>query len=423
MAELLWSAHAQARARERGIAPEAMALAVRHGRATVKEDGSTVYPRHLRRGAAGGGAARLRGAGGGRRARRRADHGLPLDAAAGAPAVVALTGHTLARRWVDRGWGLARPDCDDGWIKLAHELHAAITASGLNHAARVVLCEALEQVYGPAKRRHAVLSPSDIGRRFGGRPKQWADRGISECEDGGMLDRQPGGKYRFVKDYESWRSPQGGALFSAGELEWIREAPARALNCAGRAGREASSKMMTNGSDQHESVIIFDDPTNVSVNGLDDVSPAPLINPPAYRENCGRREEDKNPLPPAAAEAAADDADAVSDWAESLPGAESEYLGGKARAMCAGYPAEWVRAALVVAVVSAAPGRRAAFAVKVLIRWKARGGMDAAEVAAASAGGPASPTLDREQRLAAMRAARERIDRALGAPGQGGARP
>jgi hypothetical protein len=91
--------------------------------------------------------------------------------------------------------------------------------------------------------------------------------------------------------------------------------------------------------------------------------------------------------------------------------------------MCAGYPAVWVRAALVVAVVSAAPGRRAAFAVKVLIRWKARGGMDAAEVAAAAAGGPASPTLDREQRLAAMRAARERIDRALGAPGQGGARP
>jgi hypothetical protein len=43
MAELLWSAHAQERARERGIAPEAVALAVRHGRATVKEDGSTVY--------------------------------------------------------------------------------------------------------------------------------------------------------------------------------------------------------------------------------------------------------------------------------------------------------------------------------------------------------------------------------------------
>lgn len=120
------------------------------------------------------------------------------------------------------GQTVAKPDTDDGYLKLAHELHAAISAAGFNRGESIVLREVFDQIYGSAKRRIATLSPSDLAARIGGR-RQHVSRDISNLADSGILARVDGpkGRYRFIKDYETW-TENGEPRFTPELLEWIR---------------------------------------------------------------------------------------------------------------------------------------------------------------------------------------------------------
>jgi hypothetical protein len=122
----------------------------------------------------------------------------------------------------------AKPDCDDGWLKYAHELDAALAVADFTKGARIVLREVFSQIFGPAKLRHARLSPAEIGGRVGmARPHVM--RGITELVDSGVLARSADGAYKFIKDYESW-TYKGARRLSEAEVVYCHSAPRIALS-------------------------------------------------------------------------------------------------------------------------------------------------------------------------------------------------
>ena len=121
---------------------------------------------------------------------------------------------------------MAHPDCDDGWLRYAHELDAALAIADWTKGARLVLREVFAQVFGPAKRKAATLAPTDIARRVGGN-KSNVIRAIRELVDGGALIRAEDGTYTFVKDYEVWTRRHKGRTvprLSPAEVAYARGA-------------------------------------------------------------------------------------------------------------------------------------------------------------------------------------------------------
>lgn len=125
------------------------------------------------------------------------------------------------------GWIMAKPDCDDGWFKLAHELAGAMEVADFTKAERVVLRFVFLQVFGPARRKLAELSPTDIARRAG-MQKQNVDRAIKSLVAGGTLQHRGGRLYRFVKDYDQW-TRNGAPRLSPAERAWVAGNPALAM--------------------------------------------------------------------------------------------------------------------------------------------------------------------------------------------------
>jgi hypothetical protein len=121
-----------------------------------------------------------------------------------------------------------KPDTDDGWIKLAHELDAALSVADFSKVANMVLCEVRAQVYGPAKRKRAFISPTEFGNVIG-QKKQNVGRAIKELEDSGAVERHFGGWLTFRKHYRKWTATDGTPRFTREELAWIASAPSRAL--------------------------------------------------------------------------------------------------------------------------------------------------------------------------------------------------
>jgi hypothetical protein len=118
---------------------------------------------------------------------------------------------------------MAKPDCDDGWLPYAHELDAALAVADFTKGARIVLREVFAQIYGLAKRKHAELSPTEIGGRIG-MARSHVMRGITELVGSGVLIRRPDGLYRFIKDYESW-TYKGAPRLSPMEVCYCKHAP------------------------------------------------------------------------------------------------------------------------------------------------------------------------------------------------------
>jgi hypothetical protein len=132
---------------------------------------------------------------------------------------------------------MAHPDTDDGWLKYAHELDAALAAADFSKGARIVLREVFAQIFGPAKQKTAELSPSDIARRIG-RSKGTVGNRITELVESRVLVRV-GSRYAFRKDYETWvrvvrRLPDGSVetvpRLTPAEVQWCRAAPKHALS-------------------------------------------------------------------------------------------------------------------------------------------------------------------------------------------------
>jgi hypothetical protein len=122
----------------------------------------------------------------------------------------------------------AKPDCDDGWLKYAHELDAALAVADFTKGARIVLREVFSQIFGPAKLRHAKLSPAEIGGRVG-MARSHVMRGITELVDSGVLARSADGSYKFIKDYESW-TYKGARRLSEAEVVYCHSAPKISLS-------------------------------------------------------------------------------------------------------------------------------------------------------------------------------------------------
>jgi hypothetical protein len=116
-----------------------------------------------------------------------------------------------------------KPDTDDGWLKIAHELAAALDTAGFGKVERVALNVVFSQTYGRAKRKTAILSPTEIGHRWG-YAKQSVERSIKSLCVANVLKKTPGGEYQFNKLYRTWVSGQE-SRFTKQELEAIGQAP------------------------------------------------------------------------------------------------------------------------------------------------------------------------------------------------------
>lgn len=181
---------------------------------------------------------------------------------------------------------MAKPDLDDGWFMLAHELDAALDAADFTKAARVVLREVKAQIFGPRRLRVATISPSEIARGVG-RPRQFGVRGVAELVASRALLRVAEGTYRFAKDYESWTWKDGSPRLTPDEVAWAKSAPERACFVT---SREMSHKRSSD---------ISLDVKVTSREMSDDISLDVKIVPPPdppYKAEEGRRKE--TPLSP-----------------------------------------------------------------------------------------------------------------------------
>lgn len=129
---------------------------------------------------------------------------------------------------------MAKPDCDDGWIKIAHELYAALACAGFNKWESVVIRETLHQIYGPAKKREAILSPTDIASRAG-TFKESIVRAIRSLKASGVILEAAKG-VRFVKDYERW-TWDGNPRLNPVEVRYCKDA--RPANPSTEDGNES----------------------------------------------------------------------------------------------------------------------------------------------------------------------------------------
>lgn len=135
---------------------------------------------------------------------------------------------------------MAKPDTDDGWLKYAHELDAALAVADFTKAGRIVLREVFSQIFGPAKRRTAEVSATKIGAAWG-MDRQNVHRGVKELQEANVLRKQDDGRFAFNKDYESWLasgrgSSPGQLRLSPNEVKACCEAPSRAMAFKGAKG-------------------------------------------------------------------------------------------------------------------------------------------------------------------------------------------
>jgi hypothetical protein len=147
---------------------------------------------------------------------------------------------------------MARPDLDDGWLKYAHELDAALAVADFTKGARIVLREVFAQIFGPAKLAHAELSPTEIGRRCG-MNKAHVMRAITELIDSSVLVRHDQCSFTFVKDYERW-TYKGRPRLTETEISYARHAPRVALSYRNPYASMQLPNEVTNQPDQHEPV-------------------------------------------------------------------------------------------------------------------------------------------------------------------------
>src|SRR5262245_25620815 len=99
---------------------------------------------------------------------------------------------------------MARPDIDDGWIRYAHELDAALACADFSKGARIVLQHVFTQVFGPGKLKTARVSATELATALGSHKAHFV-RAVRELTESGVLVRVADG-FRFNKDYPSWHA-------------------------------------------------------------------------------------------------------------------------------------------------------------------------------------------------------------------------
>ncbi len=341
----------------------------------------------------------------------------------------------LPPRSVLGGLLMARPDTDDGWLKYAHELDAALAVAPFGKAARIVLREVFAQVFGPAKRKSATLSAAEISALVG-IARTNVVRGVTELVDSNLLQRLDDGTYRFNKDYQTWvragrkQCEAGSPLLSPAEVSFCVSAPARALSFRLKSASPETPKsapveriQLDNASEPvGVSNWIQNDPKCIQLDTgvciqLDTKSVSNWIQNGGSHPISGdnkTEEDDKRETPSSGSVSnpilgrptrpvKADPAEVarIIAWAETFV-APFEEIGSKIRMFSTSYPADWIEAAILCGVSGGTPGKVWAYAHKCLLSWWDRGKPNHAEIETARtavANSPAAIPVTKTQRI------------------------
>jgi len=224
----------------------------------------------------------------------------------------------------------------------------------------------------------------------------------------GVLSRE-GKTYLINKVFPEWKAPKGGPLFTPRQLEIIREAgrlwAPKNLHETGdkspprrRFSEDEGGENLRQSGDKYPPERRFSDSSqneNLRQNG--DKSPpnrrrnirqtgdsvSPPLTPIEERARKKELEEREDNPPPGETrarervaivddEAKIDPAKRLWDLAETL--CPNEYLSGKVSGWLAGYPPDWVEAAIYSAWVNTKENKRAPYVNKCLIAFRERGG-------------------------------------------------
>lgn len=304
---------------------------------------------------------------------------------------------------------MAKPDLEDGYLKIAYELFAALVGSPAVVGLRgTILWEVFCQTYGWAKRPHAELCPTEIARRRGVK-RQNVSRALAELVEMKVLSHKGGDAYGFNKDHESYEfgeSPEQRQARVSYAIHAPQLAKSHKHEIDAKEARKTESKVIHGAQDDNVDRInndavtasdliqnrINNDAVSASeVIHSDDMSEAaPLIGTRGIELKRETRHLDATaPTTPTLTSPTPESIRRIADLADDL--APNEDLGSKVAGWCAGYPVAWVEDAVRIAWVGAKPGGRAAYANKCLIRWHHQGGPPQAEVEKIRQAMPALP--------------------------------
>lgn len=120
---------------------------------------------------------------------------------------------------------MAKPDLDDGFIRVAHDLDAALAIADFTKGARIVLREVFAQAFGKGARSLVEIHVGNIAKRSDTK-RQYISRGFRELIDSNILiEDTESGFYAFNKRYETWtkggekRISEGGLAYCRGAKE------------------------------------------------------------------------------------------------------------------------------------------------------------------------------------------------------------
>lgn len=120
------------------------------------------------------------------------------------------------------------PQLENGFIRYAHELDAALAYADFTKGARIVLREVFAQIFGPAELKTAKISPTALANLYGLDKGNFA-RSIKELMDSGALAKIGECEYGFIKDYGKW-TKNGRIRLSEKEMEQALKASERAMS-------------------------------------------------------------------------------------------------------------------------------------------------------------------------------------------------
>ncbi len=122
------------------------------------------------------------------------------------------------------------PQLEDGFFLYAHELDAAIATVGFGRYESVILREIRAAIFGPAKMKTVLVSPSDIAKRSGLSRSALSESLHKLVAMNVLIQDEDGREVRLNKAYELWRDPRGKPLFTAKMVEYIALAAASAMS-------------------------------------------------------------------------------------------------------------------------------------------------------------------------------------------------
>jgi hypothetical protein len=285
---------------------------------------------------------------------------------------------------------MSKPDLDDGWAQLAHELQTAIFVASFTKAEMIVLDRIMAQLYGLSKLDDAIVVPSDLGI-LGGWPRTFISKGLGGLLRAGVIVAAAAG-YRLHKRYREWTFADGtahpdrnGSRFSNAELAYIHTSPDRekiteAVARINKPVSDARKKRTSLDTGQKSERIQRD--TKAYLPRYESVS-----NEIQKRTSLDTGHIETHAIP--IGELRIENKDFVIDDAaeiSGIPKTRAELATWVARAFkpiesmdakLAGwstYPIDWIHHALQCSLSTAKPGKYAAYANRCLAQWQANGG-------------------------------------------------